>query len=62
MWSKLDRVIQRRKFYATLPKKLDQAEKAWHATQPEAMPPPQRINDLHLRAPWHEPKHPGSPK
>jgi len=62
LWSEVNKAIQRRKFYTTLPKKLDQAEEDWHATQPAAVPPPQRLDDLHLRALWHEPKHPGPPE
>jgi len=47
MRHKVNRAIQRRKFYAT---------------QPAEVPLPQRLDDLHLRVPWHEPKHPGSPE
>lgn len=46
------REIQARKFHATLPQKLDDAEQDWHETQPPAMPPPIQIDDLHIRAPW----------
>lgn len=48
----LNRAIQRRKFHATLPIKLDQAEEAWHKAQPPTMPPPEQIGDLHIRSPW----------
>ena len=35
----LQRLIAAEKFYATLPAKLDAAEDAWHATQPEPPAP-----------------------
>lgn len=50
----MQREIQRRKFEATLPQKLDKAEEDWHATQPPMMPPPVQIDDLHIRAPWFD--------
>ena len=34
-WDVIDRAIQERKFYATLPHKLDNAEEKWLAAQPE---------------------------
>ena len=34
-YDQLDRLIQTRKFYATLPHKLDAAEEKWLASQPE---------------------------
>lgn len=49
----MQRKIQRRKFYATLPQKLDKAEQDWHDTQPPMMPPV-RLDDLHIRAPWFD--------
>jgi len=48
------RAIQRRKFYATLPGKLDRAQEEWHKAQPPAMPPPVRLGDLHIKAPFTE--------
>ena len=33
-YDRVNRYIQSKKFYATLPHKLDQAEKEWHKTQP----------------------------
>ena len=34
-YEKLQRLIQEKKFYATLPHKLDAAEEEWHKAQPE---------------------------
>tara|TARA_B100001094_G_scaffold325101_1_gene378868 strand:- start:1317 stop:1538 length:222 start_codon:yes stop_codon:yes gene_type:complete len=34
-WDEIDRAIQAKKFYATLPHKLDDAEQKWLATQPQ---------------------------
>ena len=34
-WDVIDRAIQERKFYATLPHKLDDAEQKWLASQPQ---------------------------
>jgi hypothetical protein len=48
----VQREIERRKFYATLPAKLDKAEQDWHESQPPAVPPPLQLDDLHIRAPW----------
>jgi hypothetical protein len=53
-FDEMHREIQRRKFEATLPQKLDKAEEDWHATQPPMMPPPVQIDDLHIRAPWFD--------
>lgn len=50
----IDREIQRRKFYATLPHKLDNAEDKWHDSQPDNIPDPVKIGELHIRAPWHQ--------
>jgi hypothetical protein len=50
----LQRAINRRKFEATLKAEIED----WHKTQPPAMPPPVRLDDLHIRAPWHEPHDP----
>ena len=33
-YDRVNRYIQSKKFYATLPHKLDQAEEEWHKTQP----------------------------
>jgi hypothetical protein len=33
-YDRVNRYIQAKKFYATLPHKLDQAEEEWHTTQP----------------------------
>lgn len=34
----LKRIINARKFYAVLPKRLDRAEKKWHEQQPDERP------------------------
>tara|TARA_B100001939_G_C16875190_1_gene588315 strand:- start:192 stop:317 length:126 start_codon:yes stop_codon:yes gene_type:complete len=34
--------------------KLDNAEEDWHETQPPSVPPPLELDDLHIRAPWHQ--------
>ena len=34
-FDKLQRMIQAKKFYATLPHKLDKAEEEWHKAQPD---------------------------
>ena len=34
-WDEIDRAIQARKFYATLPHKLDDAETKWLDSQPQ---------------------------
>ncbi|ADP06628.1 hypothetical protein S-CBS1_gp23 [Synechococcus phage S-CBS1] len=57
-WADVQRLIDRRKFEATLKPRLDAEIEAWHKAQPEAMPPPLRLDDLHLRAPWYEPDKP----
>ena len=38
-WDRVDRFIQDKKFYATLPHKLDQAEEEWLESQPETESP-----------------------
>lgn len=53
-FDEMQREIQRRKFHATLPQKLDKAEEDWHATQPPMTPPPVRLDDLHIRAHWFD--------
>jgi len=53
-WDAVQRAVQRKKFYATLKHKLDQAEQEWHRSQPKATLPPIRLDDLHIRAPWYE--------
>lgn len=53
-WDGVHRAIQRRKFHATLPTKLDRAEEEWHKTQPPAIQPPIQLDDLHIRAPWFD--------
>ena len=50
----VDLEIQRQKFYATLPHKLDNAEDKWHDSQPDNIPGPIEIGDLHIRAPWDQ--------
>jgi hypothetical protein len=50
----LKREIQRRKFEATLKPSIDAEVERWHESQPPAMPPPERINDLHIKAPWND--------
>lgn len=37
-FEKVQRYIQRKKFYSTLSNKLDQAEEEWHQTQPTEKP------------------------
>ena len=37
-YDKIDRWVQERKFYATLPHKLDAAQDKWLKTQPESTP------------------------
>jgi hypothetical protein len=50
----LQRAIDRRKFDATLKPRLDAEIEDWHRSQPPAMPPPVRLDDLHIRAPWYD--------
>jgi len=50
----LQRAIDRRKFEATLKPRLDAEIESWHRSQPPAMPPPVRLDDLHIRAPWFD--------
>lgn len=51
----MQRAIQRRKFKATLKPRLDAEIERWHRSQPPMTPPPVRLDDLHIRAPWYEP-------
>jgi hypothetical protein len=51
----VQRAIQCRKFEATLKPRLDAEIERWHKTQPPMTPPPVRLDDLHIRAPWYEP-------
>ena len=51
----MQRAIQRRKFEATLKPRLDAEIERWHRSQPPMTPPPVRLDDLHIRAPWYEP-------
>jgi len=53
-WVAVERAIAKRKFHATLKHKLDIAEEEWHKSQPPATLPPIRLDDLHIRAPWHD--------
>ena len=62
MFEGVKREIQARKFYATLPHKLDDAEEKWHASQPPMTPPPFRLDDLHIRAPWLNDEDSSSPE
>jgi hypothetical protein len=50
----MQRAINKRKFDATLKKRLDNAEEDWHKAQPPMMPSPIQVDDLHIRAPWHD--------
>ena len=50
----MQRSIDKRKFHATLKAKLDNAEEEWHKAQPPIMPPPIQLDDLHIRAQWHD--------
>jgi hypothetical protein len=50
----MQRAINKRKFHATLKKRLDNAEEDWHKAQPPMMPSPIQVDDLHIRAPWYE--------
>ena len=53
-WNNVQRAIQRRKFEATLKPRLDSEIEEWHKSQPPTVPPPIQIDDLHIRAPWHD--------
>ncbi len=46
------REIQRRKFEAILKPRIDAEVNQWHKSQPPAMPPAIRVDDLHIKAPW----------
>ena len=48
----IKREIQRRKFQATLKPRIDAEVERWHKSQPPAMPPAERIDDLHVKSPW----------
>jgi len=48
----INREIQRRKFKATLKPRIDAEVERWHKAQPPTMPPPERVDDLHIRSPW----------
>ncbi len=52
----MKRAIQRRKFYATLPGKLDRAQEDWHKTQPPDVVEAVRMGELHIRAAWVKPE------
>lgn len=48
----LNREIRRRKFEANLKPRIDAEVYRWHKSQPPAMPPAIRVDDLHIKAPW----------
>lgn len=37
-WDKVDRYIKKRKFYSTLPHKINEAVNEWHEAQPDLNP------------------------
>ena len=57
----LQKEINRKKFYTSLPKKLDLEQERWLKSQPPAPDESKRLDDLHIRAAWYEPKDPGKP-